>query len=169
MIAQYFAKFLQEPRYITITHYEEPLLIPQQPTTWEFQESSDYANWTDVIDLGDAYFKVSCESYFTSTSIIEVGEYDQNSLCYYTIKWLHPTTTWIRARAVQEEPYWSHENYSFEMAVSHSDWSEPLLVTTVPEPSTSLLLLVGTIVLILLKRPFRVVGKSLSLHYPKAS
>ena len=146
-------KFLQQPRYITIPINGESILIPQQPTTWEFQESADYENWFNVIDIGGAYHKVPCEPY---TGVAIPGgvpeEYDQNSLCHYTIKWLDAESNWVRARSVQEVTYWSHENYSFEVAVSHSEWSEPLSVITAPEPSGSLLLMAGIMMLALLSR-----------------
>ena len=143
----YAAKFLQPPRYITMSFYGEQILVPQQPTTWEFQESADYANWFDVIDLGNSFQGATVDDYFRIPCPEEQEQhpYDPNSLCYYTVKWLHPETIWIRARSIQEEEYWSSESQSFEIAASHSEWSEPLPVTIVPEPSSASLLLMAGI------------------------
>mgnify|MGYP000268069815 CR=1 FL=1 len=133
---EYIAKFLQQPHTAT----------GEQPDLWEFQESADIApgsgneGWTDMFWMDEFVHEAPCAAF---TGIPYPGipeEFDSNSTCYYVSTWLNPQTTWIRARAVQEVPY------------LQSGWSEPLFVVTVPEPSISLSLFVGLIVMAVLLR-----------------
>ena len=130
---QHIAKFLQQPHTET----------GEQPDLWEFQESADIApgsgdeGWVDVFWVDEFVYEAPC-SVFTGIPYPGIPEgFDPDSVCYYVNTWLYPETNWLRARAVQEVPY------------LQSEWSEPL---SVPEPSITILLMVGVIVLAFLKR-----------------
>jgi len=123
-IKQYIAKFLQEPNIET----------GEQPDRWEFQETAeivpgpDGQYWYSVFWVDEFVDELPC-SLFTGIPFPGVPEqYDPNSQCYWVRTWIHPETNWLRARAIQEDPYVA------------SEWSEPHYV---PEPSSSTLLLVG--------------------------
>ena len=93
--------------------------------------------WYDVFWVDEFVDEVAC-SIFTGLPFPGVPyDLDQNAKCYWVTMWLEPETIWIRARAVDDIPY------------AQSDWSEPLAV---PEPSVSLMLFVGLIVLAALSR-----------------
>lgn len=130
---EYNAKFLQEPNTET----------GEQPDLWEFQESADITpgsgdeGWVDVFWVDEFVYESPC-AVFTGIPYPGIPEgFDVDSVCYYVNTWLQPETNWIRARAVQEVPLLS------------SEWSEPLLV---PEPSMTILMATGTLMLLCLGR-----------------
>ena len=130
---QYIAKFLQQPHTET----------GEQPERWEFQETAEIVPgpngqyWYDVLWIDDFVDEVPC-SVFTGLPFPGVPyDLDQDAKCYWVNVWLEPETIWIRARAVDDIPY------------AQSDWSEPLAIS---EPSVSLMIFVGLIVLAALSR-----------------
>ena len=138
---EYIAKFLQQPHTET----------GEQPDRWEFQETAeivpgpDGQYWYNVFWIDEFVDEVAC-SLFTGLPFPGVPyDLDQNAKCYWVTIGLEPETKWIRARAVDDIPY------------AQSEWSEPLLV--VPEPSVSLMLFAGILLLATLNRRKRKIRK----------
>tara|TARA_B100000131_G_scaffold234753_1_gene226719 strand:+ start:137 stop:577 length:441 start_codon:yes stop_codon:yes gene_type:complete len=138
---QYIAKFLQQPHTET----------GEQPQRWEFQETAeivpgpDGQYWYNVFWVDEFVDEVAC-SLFTGLPFPGVPyDLDQDAKCYWVTIGLEPETKWIRARAVDDIPY------------AQSEWSEPLLV--VPEPSVSLMLFAGILLLATLNRRKRKIRK----------
>ena len=101
--------------------------------------------WYGVLWVDEFVDEVAC-SLFTGLPFPGVPyDLDQNTKCYWVNVWLEPETKWIRARAVDDIPY------------AQSEWSEPLLV--VPEPSVSLMLFAGILLLATLNRRKRKIRK----------
>ena len=130
---KYIAKFLQQPHPET----------GEQPQRWEFQETAEIVPgpngqyWYNVLWIDDFVDEVPC-SVFTGLPFPGVPyDLDQDAKCYWVNVGLEPETIWIRARAVDDIPY------------AQSDWSEPLAIS---EPSVSLMIFVGLIVLAALSR-----------------